>query len=89
MKRQWKSKIINPRVLFPQFIIKYFVFLPYKNECAQSTKGFRPTESECVFLIWPLRTRPESNNSQEIAGNIAQHVNSVALDCERARQVTT
>lgn len=89
MKRQWKSRTINLRVLFPQFIIKYFVFLPYKHECAQSTKGFRPTEAECVLLIWPLSTRPQSNNSQEITGNIAQHVNSVALDCERSRQVTT
>ena len=89
MKRLWKSRTINLRVLFPQFIIKYFVFLPYKHECAQSTKGFCPTEAECVLLIGPLGTRPESNNSQEITGNIAQHVNSVALDCERSRQVTT
>ena len=64
-------------------------FTPNEDKGAESTKRFCPTEAERVFLVGSLLSRPKSKDGQQVAGDVAEHVNCIALDCQRPRQVTT
>ena len=65
------------------------MFTPNEDKGAQSAKGFCSAETKCVFLVGSLLGGPESKDGQQVAGDVAQHVNCITLDCQRPRQVTT
>ena len=62
---------------------------PNEDKGAQRAQRFSSTEAKGVLLVGSLLTGPKSKDGQKVAGNITEHVNCIALDCQRPRQVST